>query len=266
MRTNVGYTQNILGQLSETSQTLIAIVFVIIFLIIARYTIKLKKRRAKKWESKSPEIPFSKMLNYSKFNTAEGFCYIMETHLVLTDHSDPKEILRRKSTDIMPVLRATLLFLSYVGYAYVGYAFFLGLNFNIYLLAGIPILLLLIYYRIRSKSKLNIIAREKIQGLYLKKSWLKNSFVVHFKNDKGKIMDRYIPMKNNMEDINLAFKMLLKSKVITNTKNQDLYNSLQSQLIKKMTSGSKGASATAVDYSKKETEYKRSKDGYLKDY
>lgn len=209
----------------------------------------------------------SKLTPFKKFNTANGFCYLLDNYVVITDHSDPKEILRRKDSDKIGIIRVTslVLFLSLLAFSY--YNFLNGDLQNVYILLPSMFFLIVYFFRLRNRSMTNIIARNTIQGVELKKHLFNPAFFIHFKNNKGKLVTRIIVMKsNNQEDIRTAKTLLIQHNLIKNSNTkQESKNTPQETLQTQKKSVEKNNQDEYKKTQPQET-YKRNSDGYLKDY
>lgn len=204
------------------------------------------------------------------FITAAGDCYVLPNYLVITDHSDPKEILRRKDSDSIPLFRFGLLALAIGLIFYVVYQFNLGIKDPIFTMLPAAIFCLYVYFRWRSRSNIAVLERSGIRNIQLKKIMFTPTFVVLFKNKKGKFRERLIVMKSNeSQHLSEALNILRTERLMSD---KSINTSLNTESAKKVQSTQEPKTKTTPENKSKpeekvpSTTFKRNSDGYMKDY
>ncbi|MBK6526875.1 MAG: hypothetical protein IPG07_15760 [Crocinitomicaceae bacterium] len=212
------------------------------------------------------------MSNYQKFDLADGYCYILPQYLVITDHSDPTEILRRKERNTLGAFRAVLLILSIGFIATAAYMITIGRQNDGYILLGAGVFGIAISTKWRNRSNVKVIDRSQIRSIQLKKSMFNPAFFILFKDSKGKFKERLLVMKaNNLPKIDAAIRILrshhLMSERSINQQPQSNPNT-ESKNLKTIISEKPNSKNTQKSEPEKKItkDYNRDADGYIKNY
>jgi hypothetical protein len=212
------------------------------------------------------------MSNYQKFDLADGYCYILPQYLVITDHSDPTEILRRKERNTLGAFRIVLLILSIGFIAAAAYMIPIGRQNDGYILLSAGVFGIAISMKWRNRSNVKVIDRSQIRSIQLKKSMFNPTFFVLFKDSKGKFKERLLVMKsNNLQKIDAAIRILrshnLMSEVSINQQAQANLNTEPKNLKTIISEKPNSKNAQQSQPAKKITkDYDRDADGYIKNY
>lgn len=210
------------------------------------------------------------MTSEKYFITAAGYCYVLTDYLVITDHSDPKEILRRKDSDSIPLFRLGLLALAIGLIFYVVYQFNLGIKDPMFTMLPAAAFCFYLYIRWRSRSNIAVLERSGIRNIQLKKIMFTPTFVILFKNKKGKFRERLIVMKSNeSQHISEALNILRSEGLMSD---KSINASLNTESSKKTPRISYPKTKTIPENKTKHEEkapstaFNRNSDGYMKDY
>lgn len=210
-----------------------------------------------------------------KITLANGYCYILSNYLVITDHSDPKEILRRKDRNTLPLFLIFFKLISISALAGAIYLYWAGSGMlDVSILIIIMLFSMKISTRWKNKSNQKIIERSQIKGIELKKVMFNPTFLVHFKNEKGYMKERMLMMKaNDVRNIDIAIKILRKEKLMSRqsvnmqeiVSTKDLAGS-EKQSLKKIMQSKSIPEFEPETTKKPDKTYRRDTDGYMKDY
>lgn len=212
------------------------------------------------------------MNTYQKFDLANGYCYILPQYIVITDHSDPTEILRRKERNTMGVFLVILFILSVIILAASAFLIPAGRQDDAYILFTAGVFGIAICMKWRNRSNVKVIDRSQIRNIQLKKSFFNPVFIILFKNSKGKFKERALVMKsNNLQKIDLALRIfrshnlmseqsINQQKIVTpKMAEQNLKTIMKTKPETKKESKTEPEKTSAKDY-------KRDPDGYVKEY
>jgi len=120
---------------------------------------------------------------------------VLPQQFVITDHSDPNEILRRKERNTLRLFLGMISLLS-IGCLLTGFYFiFIGRDADSYALFICGFVGFVIAIKWRNRSNVRVIERAQIKYIQLKKVLFNYTFIVFFKNKKGKFEMRVLPMK-----------------------------------------------------------------------
>ncbi|MBK7129997.1 MAG: hypothetical protein IPM74_17640 [Crocinitomicaceae bacterium] len=148
------------------------------------------------------------------FNLANGYCYVLPQYIVITDSHDVNAVLRKKDTNVYSVF--TLFFLMVlVGFLLGGnWLYQIGKTQDSVYLFVCAILSLYFLLRWRKRSNQNVIEREKVLAINMKKVMLNPAFVITFKDKKGKIKERVLMMEaKGFDQITNALQIFKQEKL-----------------------------------------------------
>lgn len=219
-----------------------------------------------------------------KFNLANDFCYILPQYIVITDHSDPNEILRRKEKDTLVFFLGLISFASMCCLLTGIYFIFVGKDADSYTLFICAFIGFVVSVKWRNRSNIRVIERSQIRNIRLTKVMFNYTFIVLFKNKKGKLNERMLSMKSsNLEEITKAVRIFTEEKLMRTDLQKD-FNKVMEEVNKKQgqhtfydpkltgqTSNSnqqisKNSHSKSVPQTPNVKVDKRDKDGYVKNY
>ncbi|MBL7897801.1 MAG: hypothetical protein JNJ99_04640 [Crocinitomicaceae bacterium] len=203
-----------------------------------------------------------------QFSTENGYCHILPYHLVISQDGNPNEMLRRKDKNSYPLINLFIGIITIV-FSVLG-IFLLSLgktNDAAFLLLCVPFNIYF-FFKFRNRSNVNVIDRSRIMNIRLGKIMLNPAFIILFKDSKGKLKERILVMRSNDSDKILKAMHLLSSEKLMLADSQQFKVSAKNliketnEIIKTETSVQQQPNQQTT----KETNYKRTKEGYLKDY
>ena len=213
----------------------------------------------------------AKALPSQTFKFTAGYCHVIPRFVVITKNGNSNDVLRTKEKNTYPRYMK-LAMLVYVAFVIAGvYALIEGQRgaFLAFVFATVPCLFFIL--RLRGKSNTRVIERSQIRNIQLKKIRSNPTFVILFRDDKGKMKERHLPMKaEDLKEIDKALKLLRSQNLMSgdSINKQTAHELMQDQEIKSA-AGSKSPEYRTPEKkaeSKKQTTYKRDASGYLKDY
>lgn len=212
------------------------------------------------------------MSNYQKFDLADGYCYILPQYLIITDHSDPTEILRRKERNTLGIFLAGIFAISIVLLSTAAYMIPGGRQNDAYILFSAGVFGIAICMKWRNRSNVKVIERSQIRNIQLKKSMFNPAFFILFKDSKGKFKERLLVMKsNNLQKIDAAIRILRSHNLMSDRSiNQQVLVNTNTESQKNQTNLSEKKQAKnaqkSTDEKKITKDYNRDADGYVKNY
>lgn len=216
------------------------------------------------------------MTSGKRFNLANDFCYVLPSYIVITDHSDPNEILRRKERNTFGFFLGLLSVLS-IACLVAGFYFILdGREVDSYALFIAAAFGFIISLKWKNRSNVRVIERSQIRNIRLKKVMFNYTFIVLFVNRKKKLKERMLVMKsNNPEEIARAVKIFTDEKLMRTELQKDfdkvisevnLQESKQNYIVQKgLTSNHNSGAHNKSEKATPKIE-KRDSNGYVKNY
>jgi len=155
------------------------------------------------------------MTSGKRFNLANDFCYVLPHYIVITDHSDPNEILRRKEKNTFAIFLRLFSMLSFLCLLAAFYFIFTGRKEDssaLFIVATFGFLIAIIW---KNKSNVRVIERSQIRNIQLKKVMFNPTFIILFTDKKKKLKQRMLVMKStNPDEITRAVKIFMDEKLM----------------------------------------------------
>lgn len=226
---------------------------------------------------------FMYQTNSPYFHLANGYCYVLPRYIVITDSHDVNAVLRKKDNNVYATFNLFFLMLIVAFLAGGNWLYQMGkLQDSVYLFVC-AILSLYFLLRWRKRSNQNVIEREKVLAINMKKVMLNPAFVITFKDKKGRIKERVLMMDSKKFDqITNALQIFKQEKLFD--KIQTIYKPVaeeskntisESKAKAEQIPASKETQKTKPENIKKEDPYmnkpatkspKRDANGYMKEY
>jgi len=216
------------------------------------------------------------MTSGKRFNLANDFCYLLPSYIIITDHSDPNEILRRKARNTLGIFVGLFYLLSIFCLLTGFYFIFVGREVDSYTLFIAAAFGFIISIKWRNRSNVRVIERSQIRNIQLKKAMFNPAFIIFFMDKKKKLKQRMLVMKsNNPDEITRAVKIFMDEKLMRTELQKDfdkvisevgLKESKQHYDVNKNSSANQYSGTHNKSENSIAKSTKRDSDGYVKNY